>query len=105
MTGKIVLPMIKKAKRRKSIRPTWSKEQEASYKEAIEELEKLGYDVRREELKRGHGWKAMSGSCRSAGQRIIFVDNRLTPAEQVAFLTFKLEEAKDSTQEPEKEVA
>jgi hypothetical protein len=105
MTGKIVLPMIKKAKRRKNARPTWSKEQEAAYKAAITDLEQLGYEVRREELKRGHGWKAMSGSCRSAGQRIIFVDNRLTPAEQVAFLTFKLEEAKESQQEPEKAVA
>ena len=105
MTGKIVLPMIKKSKRRKSTRPVWSKEQETAYKEAVSNLEQEGYDVRREELKRGHGWKAMSGSCRSAGQRIIFVDSRLAPAEQVAFLKYKLDEGRGESGEPEKAVA
>lgn len=85
--------IIRKAKRRKSSRPTWSKEQEGRYRELFEQLEGLGFVVRREELKRGHCWKVLSGSCRSQAQRFVFVDSRLSPDEQISFLASKIADA------------
>lgn|GEM_PF-1611448 len=84
------IPMIKKLKRKKSSRPAWTESQTARYKELVSKLEGLGYVVRREELKRGHCWKVLSGVCRSLAQKFIFVDSRLNPDEQVAFLSAKL---------------
>lgn len=84
------IPMIKKLKRKKSSRPAWSESQTARYKELVSKLEGLGYVVRREELKRGHCWKVLSGVCRSLTQKFIFIDSRLNPDEQVAFLSAKL---------------
>lgn len=84
------MPMIKKAKRKKSSRPAWSDSQTAKYKELVGKLEELGFVVRREELKRGHCWKVLSGVCRSFSQRLIFVDSRLGPDEQVSFLSSKM---------------
>ncbi len=84
------IPMIKKLKRRKSSRPSWSESQTARYKELVGKLDGLGFVVRREELKRGHCWKVLSGVCRSLTQKFIFVDSRLNPDEQVAFLSAKL---------------
>jgi hypothetical protein len=82
--------MIKKLKRKKSARPAWTESQTARYKELVGKLEGLGFVVRREELKRGHCWKVLSGVCRSLTQKFIFVDSRLNPDEQVAFLSAKL---------------
>jgi hypothetical protein len=84
------IPMIKKVKRKKSSRPAWTDLQTARYKELVGKLEGLGFVVRREELKRGHCWKVLSGVCRSLTQRFIFVDSRLNPDEQVAFLSAKM---------------
>lgn len=85
--------IIRKAKKRKSFRPSWSKEQDARYKELVAELEAKGFQVRREELKRGHCWKVISGACRSLTQQLIFVDSRLAPQEQLTFLEGQLVEA------------
>lgn len=82
--------IIKKAKRRKSTRPAWTKEQDAKYRELTASLEGFGFVVRREELKRGHCWKVVSGSCRSLGHNYIFVDSRLNPQDQIAFLEAKV---------------
>ena len=84
------IPMIKKAKRKRSSRPAWTDSQTARYKELVGKLEVLGFVVRREELKRGHCWKVLSGVCRSLTQKFIFVDSRLNADEQVAFLSAKL---------------
>ncbi len=86
--------IIRKAKKRKSFRPAWTKEQDLKYKELVAQLEQLGFTVRREELKRGHCWKVVSGSCRSLSQRFIFVDSRLAPQDQISFLELKLLDAK-----------
>jgi len=48
-----------------------------------------GFLVRRERLKTGPGWKAVSGSCRAADTQFIFVDSRLTQDEQIEFLKSK----------------
>jgi hypothetical protein len=82
--------MIKKVKRKKSSRPAWTDLQTARYKELVGKLEGVGFVVRREELKRGHCWKVLSGVCRSLTQRFIFVDSRLNPDEQIAFLASKM---------------
>lgn len=92
---KPLTPIIRKLKRKKSSRPSWSDSQTARYKELVGQLEHLGFVVRREELKRGHCWKVLSGACRSLTQRYIFVDSRLSPDEQVAFLTSKVSEVND----------
>lgn len=86
--------VIRKAKKRKSFKPAWTKEQDHKYKDMVAQLEQLGFTVRREELKRGHCWKVVSGSCRSLSQRFIFVDSRLAPQEQISFLELKILDAK-----------
>jgi hypothetical protein len=50
-------------------------------------LTNSGYVVRREELKRGFGWKVVSGSCRLNDDKLVFVDRKLTLEDQVVFLT------------------
>lgn len=89
---KVPSQIIRKAKRRKSSRLAWSKDQEALYKELNDRLEVIGFIVRREELKRGHCWKVLSGSCRSQSQRLVFIDSRLSPDDQIAFLQSKIAE-------------
>jgi hypothetical protein len=49
-------------------------------------LSQAGFVVRREELKRGLGWRAMSGVCRVMNQNVVFVDKRLSHDEQISFL-------------------
>lgn len=53
-------------------------------------LAAAGYTVRREELKRGLGWRATSGSCRALDRRLVFVDRRLSQDEQIAFLQSRI---------------
>ena len=59
---------------------------EATFKTLSELVERHGYAVRREKLKRGLGWKVYSGACRSNDQLIIFVDQRLSQDDQINFL-------------------
>jgi hypothetical protein len=91
--------IIRRAKRKKSSRPAWSKEQELRYKELLLQLENRGFIVRREELKRGHCWKVLSGSCRSFSHHYVFVDSRLAPQDQLSFLEVTLAEVEDSAAE------
>ena len=61
--------------------------------------------MRREELKRGHCWKVVSGSCRSFSHHYVFVDSRLAPQDQVSFLEATLADLEDSTAENQETVA
>jgi len=88
--------IIRRAKRRKSARPAWTKEQEQLYRDLLVQLEGRGFTVRREELKRGHCWKVLSGSCRSLSHHYVFVDSRLSPQDQISFLEATLNEIEDS---------
>ena len=88
--------IIRRAKKRKSTRPTWTQDQENRYKALVAQLEAKGFLVRREELKRGHCWKVVSGSCRSLSQNLVFVDSRLAPNDQVAFLEATVADVEDS---------
>jgi hypothetical protein len=49
-------------------------------------LTEQGLTVRREELKRGPGWKAMSGVCRAVTDNIVLIDRKLPLNDQIAFL-------------------
>lgn len=56
----------------------------------VAELLSQGVVVRREELKRGLGWRALSGACRVFDQNTLFVDRRLGVDDQIAFLEARL---------------
>lgn len=87
------MQIIKKSKKKRTLRASWTAEQERKYKELVVQLEAVGVKVRREELKRGHCWKAQSGACRSLGDRFVFIDSRLSADDQVAFLAAQVREA------------
>lgn len=91
--------IIRRAKKKKSSRPAWTKEQEQHFKELSNQLEGKGYQVRREELKRGHCWKVVSGACRSLSQHLVFVDSRLAPVDQISFLEATLADVEELVQQ------
>ena len=64
---------------------------EAVFDNLREQLEEAGFQVRREQLKRGPGWKVLSGSCVAKGERLLFVDRRMSQDEQIAFLRYRLQ--------------
>lgn len=65
-------------------------EKEGIFKGLTGILVKAGYRVRRESLKRGSGWRVVSGSCETQGEKLIFVDRRLTKDDQISFLCFNI---------------
>jgi hypothetical protein len=82
--------MAKLLKTTKKKRIQVDQKKEAIFKDLSQSLQTQGYIVRREELKRGSGWRAVSGSCRCDDKRFIFVDRRLSQNEQIEFLQSKL---------------
>lgn len=81
--------MIKKKRnRKKSLHKDPAKEREI--KDLIVQVETLGFQVRREELKRGLGWRAQSGACRIEKTQYIFVDRRMSQDDQIDFLKGQL---------------
>jgi hypothetical protein len=65
---------------------------EGRLNELVCDFVKLGFVVRREELKRGLGWRATSGVCRVFDRDTIFVDKRLGIDDQISFLESRLDE-------------
>lgn len=63
------------------------KKREGEITALVQQIAAAGFVVRREELKRGSGWKASSGSCRVVSDRVVFVDRRLPLNEQMLFLS------------------
>lgn len=60
-------------------------------------FEEAGYVVRREHLKRGPGWRVVSGTCRAADagstlRTLVFVDRALPQDEQITFLLQRMAE-------------
>lgn len=78
--------ILRKLKKKRVLKAPWTKSQEARYKLMVAKLEESGLTFRREELKRGHCWKVQSGVCRSQTERLFFLDSRLSPEDQIAFL-------------------
>ena len=66
-------------------------EKEALFKGLSEVFTSSGIKVRREELKRGIGWKVLSGSCRLNEDKLIIIDKRSSIDEQLSFLVNQLE--------------
>lgn len=69
---------------------SFDSKKESVFRELSGLLQKFGYSVRREKLKQGHGWKAVSGACRAGESRIIFVDRRMSQSDQLSFLAGKI---------------
>jgi hypothetical protein len=80
---------ILKVKKRRNVKLNDPKK-ESVIKELCSIIEGYGYNVRREQLKQGIGWKVMSGTCRKEADRILFLDRKLPQGEQVTFLLSQL---------------
>lgn len=80
------MAVVKKAKKKKSNPNKVDPKKERIFKTLVELFPSFGYQVRREELKRGPGWRASSGCCRKLDEKIVFVDRRSSQEDQIAFL-------------------
>ncbi len=69
------------------------KEKESLLRELASILGSSGFRVRREKLKQGHGWRAVSGACRVLQDKLIFLDRRLPQDEQIEFLVERIAES------------
>ena len=49
--------------------------------------QELGFQVRKEKLKQGHGWRCMSGACLLKGEKLLFLDSKMSIDEQIYFLS------------------
>ena len=77
---------------RKATRDANGREHETLVQALIRAVEYLGVKVRREELRRGPGWRTMSGQCRVQQVSFCFIDRTLPLQEQVALLSALLHE-------------
>jgi hypothetical protein len=83
--------IIKKKPSSKSKRPTRDGKKEVVFRTLCSLMEeKAAVRVRREKLKQGHGWQAISGACRLATNTLLFVDSKLSQDEQIEFLLSKI---------------
>lgn len=82
----------------KKNKPVRDPEKEKLYKELCQQLVSQGFTIRREKLKQGYGWKVVSGACEALGQRLIFIDQRMTQDDQISFLRSKLAAAGSSAE-------
>ena len=55
-----------------------------------------GFKVRKEILKSGAGWRAVSGSCSLNDDKMIFLDKRLGEDDQIEFLVGKIKQFKSN---------
>ena len=60
---------------------------ERSFRELSRFFTKRGVAVRRENLPRGHSFRAKSGNCELSGRNLIFVDKRLPIQQQLSVLS------------------
>jgi hypothetical protein len=83
--------ILKKKTTSKSKRPARDGKKEVVFRTLCSLMEeKAGVRVRREKLKQGHGWQAISGACRLATNTLLFVDSKLSQDEQIEFLLSKI---------------
>lgn len=79
-----------KRRARPAARPDAKKE--SLFKLLSSLLSQHGYQVRREELRRGAGFRVVSGACRAHGTPMVFVDRFLSQDDQLTFLASKIAE-------------
>ncbi len=82
---KVMKPM-KKSSRTTNAPLIRDPKKELLIKGLTQQLAASGYTVRREKLRQGPGWRAVSGSCLVRGSRTIFLDSKLPQDEQIVFL-------------------
>lgn len=92
-------PFIKKATTNNKTSKAHDPKQERVIKGFSELLASLGIVVRREELKRGLGWRAQSGKCKAQDSKMLFVDRRSLLSEQAAVLSQAILENKSQINE------
>ncbi len=63
-----------------------TKDTERSVKVLQKLIQSKGITVRRENLSRGNAYKVKSGDCHFSGNKILFVDRRLSPSQQESVL-------------------
>jgi hypothetical protein len=95
----MVLLRIKQKQRKRVVSRPPDQEKEAVFRLLAGALTGAGYQVRREKLKQGHGWKAASGSCRSFGDRLVFVERRMSQDDQIEFLISAIQDLKLSMED------
>lgn len=71
---------------------TFDRSKEETIRALVQALTAAGLTVRREELKRGPGWRAVSGVCRLASGKIIFLDRTTRQDEQIEFLVGRFQQ-------------
>ena len=76
--------------RKKKKISTYNPQSDKIINELANVLTNAGYEVRREKLKQGYGWKVLSGACQLEEKELIFVDRKLPQDEQISFLIGKL---------------
>lgn len=73
-------------------RENYSPEKEKDIKGLIGIFSHFGFHVRREELKRGLGWRVQSGVCKVEKNSFIFLERRSSQEDQIAFLIRNIQE-------------
>jgi len=76
--------------RKKKKISTYNPQSDKIINELANVLTNAGYEVRREKLKQGYGWKVLSGACQLEQKELIFVDRKLPQEEQISFLIGKM---------------
>ena len=78
----------------KNIEQLRDKEDEKQLRSLVQTIQKRGYNVRRENLPRGHSYRVRSGSCFFSGEKLIFIDKRLPVSHQLSLLVGQVIERK-----------
>ena len=76
--------------RKKKSEKAKNSEKEADFRAKSRFLKESGYQVRRERLKTGPGWRVTSGQCRLNEEKMIFIDSSMAIEDQIEFLDDKL---------------
>lgn len=95
---------MKKVKAGRKIRLTKDPKKEEIIKLLIGVLARNGTKVRREELKSGPGWRAVSGSCVLDNQPTIFLDRKIGQEDQITFLIDKIKDNSFVLEDNEREL-
>jgi hypothetical protein len=79
----------KKSSQAKDQHKEYSSEKDRVFRLLASIFKKQGLEVRREQLKFGSGWRALSGLCAHDKKTVLFVDSRLPQDEQIELLFTK----------------
>ena len=85
------MKILKKRKQRNRGAEKKDPEKERVFRLLVDILTASDYVVRREKLKQGLGWKAISGACQLESDKLIFVDRRMPQDDQIDFLVSKVQ--------------